>query len=353
MKKANLVLVIMMLLIGYKSLAEEGQPYAKEKKISNRFTVKQSDQLVIENSYGLVHVNTWDKNEITVDIVITTHASTELKAESMLDKIKINQVEVGGKGRICYKTEVKNIKSDNNEGFSINYTINMPKKNPLDVTNKFGDVYLDDFDGKLTLDVGYGALNVSHITSTDPNIKVAFGSATVSSVETGTFKISYSKLSIDKAGDITIKNSFGKSDIGTVNHLIADQQYGDLDVESVNELEGSVRFADLTVNKLLKSTDLDLKYCGKADFKSVAAGCNLMKIDAHFSSVYLSLASGANFNIDLSTSFGDMKNKQTGAIELTEVQKTEHSNNHHYKGKCGKGEGNMNIATQYGNIVFK
>ena len=342
-----------MLLITYKGTAEEGLPYTKEKKISNHFTVKQSDLLSIDNTYGLVHINTWDKNEITVDITITTHAKTEDKAEEMLSHISVKEGSNNGDGRISYKTTVKTVNAQNNEDFSINYTINMPRKNPIDVKNKFGDIYLGDFEGKLNLDLSYGALSASHISGIAPKIKVAFGSATIASIETGAIKVSYSKLSVDKAGDIVVANSFGKSDIGTVNHLEVDQQYGDIAIESVNQLNGGVHFANLEINKLSKSADLELKYCGKADFKSITASCDLIKIDAHFSSVYLDLAPGAGFNIDLSTSFGDMKNKSSNAIELTEMQKSEHSNTHRYKGKTGKGDGTMSIKAEYGNVVFK
>src|SRR6476661_8753086 len=58
----------------------------KSKRINKVFKVNATDKLDIENSFGKIHINTWDKNEITVEVVMIARANSEEKAQEILDK---------------------------------------------------------------------------------------------------------------------------------------------------------------------------------------------------------------------------------------------------------------------------
>jgi hypothetical protein len=61
----------------------------RARKISRSFKVKPSDQLSIENKFGKVHVNTWDRNEITVDITMIGRANDADRAQRIVDAIDV------------------------------------------------------------------------------------------------------------------------------------------------------------------------------------------------------------------------------------------------------------------------
>ena len=52
-------------------------------------------------------ISTWDKNEIQVDIEIGVNASTDEKAQQMMDEINVTDKQ-GGK-EISFKTEIGNM----------------------------------------------------------------------------------------------------------------------------------------------------------------------------------------------------------------------------------------------------
>src|SRR5581483_7968577 len=116
------------------------------------------DKLVIDNIYGHVHINTWDKNEITIDISVTAKARTEDEAQEVLDRISfvMSSSDEGGHKVFCKTVLGPQRHNISESSMEINYTINTPKRNPIDITNKYGDVYLGDFMGKMRMNVSYG-----------------------------------------------------------------------------------------------------------------------------------------------------------------------------------------------------
>lgn len=357
MKRVQLLFSIILLLLPAPGRSALAEGIKKEKKISGRFEVQTGDVLSIENRYGLVHINTWDKNEITVEVTITASAPKEERAAELLDKISVSQKSKENGHRITYKTVLANaFTNGKDESYSISYTVNMPKKIQLEVTNKFGDVYLDDFQGKLSMVVDYGALTCNKLTGADKQIEVKFGSAKISRIEIGSIKMSYSKLSIDKATDIILQNSFGKSEIDYVDRIVLEQKYGDVSIGTVYDMSGSVSFADIDVDKLETKADMDLKYCGRADFKNISHFAELIHAKAKFSNIILGLATDNSFNIDITIAYGEikgeLKNKTQYPIEYNSPSKPGHSSTHNFRGRTGKGDGHLIIESEYGNVVF-
>jgi hypothetical protein len=330
--------------------AQEG---VKEKKITKTFSVGENDRLSVENSYGKVHINTWDKKEISVEVKILALHKNDSKAQELLDRIKISDIRTSG--RISYKTIIStgNLVMNGKQSMSIDYTIYIPVGNPLSVVNKFGDVYLDDFSGELDLHVAYGALKAGKLSGVDKAIKVQFGSAVITSIESGRLDIQYSKLNIEKAQKIDVINMFGSTNITSVQNLKIDQRYGSMNVGTVAQMSGKIEFADFDVTKLLKSIDLTMKYCSRADFGLIGSGVELIRVNANFSSLYFKFDDSSNMNFNINTRFGEFKPYNSSRFTNYRKDKEGSTNGGAYSGSFGRGnEGAMVITLSYGNIYF-
>ena len=358
MKKVRIIIVMAALLMLQIPTAwgRSLELAEKEKKIHNQYTVQDLDKLSIDNIYGNVHVNTWDKNEVTVDVTITAKAKNEDAAQTMLDRVNIN-ISTNGDGghKIDYKTEIDEpLSKGKNSEITINYTINAPKKNALDIINKYGDVYLGDLAGKLRLMASYGAVDIQNLTGGDKIIKATFGKAMINSIEHGNLDISYANVSIDKAGDITLTNKFGNTDVTSGEKLAIDQKYGNVKLGSVSELSGTFDYGNLVIDDLQKSAYLSLKYCGKAELRSVGPNVNKIDMDAHYSDFECHFAEGANLSISMTTSYSNVKNAAfLKSAELSNVNHDPSIKSGRYEGKAGKGEGEMVIDAHYSNISFR
>ena len=86
------------------SMAHDGDNVEKKRTISKTYTVGPDDRLSVENSFGNVTVSTWDKNIIQVDVEIGVRASSDEKAQQMLDQISVTDHQGGQE--IEFKTDI-------------------------------------------------------------------------------------------------------------------------------------------------------------------------------------------------------------------------------------------------------
>ena len=148
-----------------------------EKKINRTFQVNSTITLRVDNQFGKVHIETWDKDQIDVEVVIRADMRNESRSQEFIDRVEIEISK--SSSLISLKTEYgKNTSSRNGESFSVDYTISMPVQNSLEVENKFGDIYLADLTGELDIDLKYGKMKGGKLTGKG-NIEVAFGGADI------------------------------------------------------------------------------------------------------------------------------------------------------------------------------
>ncbi len=349
MKIRIVVLIFSFIALYFAGYAGEGR-VTREKKLSRHYNVKPGDKLEIDNIYGQLHVNTWDKNEVTVDVTITCKAATDDRANSEIDRVNIRNSADDGK--IKYKTIIGGRGDGGNSSLKIDYMINAPKRIAADLTDKYGDIYLDDLDGNLKLDLAYGGLSARAINGNQASLHIEYSNGTIGFVKNGVLNVSYSNLSIEKAEDVNIRNDYGKLDIGQVQKLVLDQKSGNLQIDEVGTISGSITYTSFRIDRLSKGATLDLKYCGRADIGTLAPTVDNIFIDAAYSSVTLKPEAGDNFSIDARASYGDIINRSSLKQLQLEFQEKS-SQNVTYTGKMGNGAGRMHLTARYGNFTFK
>jgi hypothetical protein len=216
----TLAMILSLPLIGK---AAGGDDDVKKKRTINKsYPVTSEDKLEIENSFGDVVVSTWEKNEITVDIEIGVTASTEEKAQGLMDKIDVKEIHDGHIISLKTKIEHNNDNGDENgkhhgdgehkKSFYINYIIHMPAVNPMRLKNSFGKTTVPDFNGLITLISKFGSLEAGKLSKVD-EIDVEFGKAVIAEVSNGSVSFSYDQKSeIGKVnGNVKIKSEFSSN----------------------------------------------------------------------------------------------------------------------------------------------
>jgi len=92
-----------------------------------------------------------------------------------------------------------------------NYTINFPQSMSIDLTNKFGDIYINEVSGKARINLSYGSLDVNKLNNSDNLIDLKFcNSAKVRSIQGAVVNLKYSTLDIDYAGSLRLDSKYSK-----------------------------------------------------------------------------------------------------------------------------------------------
>lgn len=350
MKKTYLLkykLVTLCLLFALSALAGQDQ---KKKYVEKNYKVSATTKLKIENKFGKVEINSWEKSEFDIKVEIIGKGRNEDRAQRILDAIEIDITE--GSSEIVFETEIASSKNKNEEGFEINYTIYMPDSNPLDIKNSFGDVTMGDRENDLDINVSYGSMRVGNVAG-DAEIKLSFGSGSVGTVDDGEVTIKYSKFEIDGAGVIDLEQGFSDIEIGDVDDLELESKYGKVEIEKAGKIDADAHFSGFEIEELTGSIELDCSYLGNFQIEKLAKTFTLVDIDGKFGSYEIGLEEGMNADINAEFSFADMK--YSSDVDATFNYRVKESNKSTYKGKIGQGDPNkmIRIDSSYGNLRLK
>ncbi len=316
------------------------------KTIRENFQVTSSTELIVSNSFGRVHVENWDKNEIGVVIELIAESNNDQRAQELLDRIDIDIDE--GSSSIYLRTQLGNINSKNRDRIEVNYRISMPAGNPLDIQNKFGDIFTDDREGELSIDLSYGALKTGNLNSR-VDLEVAFGSADIGDIQRGDLNIKYSDVEIRDCEQMDVRQQFSDLEIGNVSELELDSKYGSVELGTVGEIEVDVQYSRFEIEELTGSIDMEARY---------VSGFEIEKVRKEFSEVIISGTFGA-YDIGLEEGLSaefygefDYSDLRASGVDIEFRRRIRDNNHSEYQGSIGGGNSSKRISvdSSYGDL---
>ena len=312
----NILFLISSFALVSPAYANEEPKVEKKKTYSKSYPVSSSEKISLSNQFGEMKIMTWEKNEVKLDASITAKADDDKRAQEILDKITIEDGK--GSGGVYFKTKLgkdqwedkdrdkeknkEGKKSHRNEGMEINYTVYLPAGNPLNAENQFGPMTVPDYRGDATITSKFGSL---------------------------------------KAGKI----SHGKS---------VTVEFGKADIEQLNGGKLTIKFSSGSVSKLSGDVDAVFEFCDKIKV-NIDNEVKDLDIKNSYSTLYLDLAKNFSGNYDISTSFGDFKNKTAFAIKEQGKEDDDRHGpkfDHKYSGTSGSGSTKVRIKSSFGEVVI-
>ena len=340
----NYLLIIVLIVSSSIARADS----EKRKSVNKSYKVSGSTIVHLTNSFGKMHVETWDKNEVKVDIEVIVRASNDDRAQNLLDKIRIDIDDGNPSGKLSFRTSINNNKSGRNTSFEINYDVSMPKANNVELKNSFGDLYLGDLSGDAEIDVQYGNMKTGRLTG-DSEVKLSFGSgfSEIDAMDEGELKVSYSKLSVEEIGILDVNSSFSTFETEKAKSIDLIAKYGEVEIGEIDVLEADVNFSGFGLGKVYKSLVLDIDYGGSLEI-GVNKSVELLDVNSSFGPVNIELDSDINGTIEVRTSFCNLRYDED-QIEFSKIIKDHTSSE--YEGKIGNGSGtSIKIVSKYGNV---
>ncbi|HTE01802.1 MAG TPA: hypothetical protein VK668_21080 [Mucilaginibacter sp.] len=303
------------------------------KSYSKSYAMDANDKLEISNKFGRVVVNTWNKNEVKVDVQIKAIASDDGAAQKMIDAISISDSKDGNV--VSFKTNFGN-NSNNNSIWNlfnnrndrhkaeVNYTIYMPSKNALEIDNRYGATELPDFDGQVEINSAYGSFSAKALPHSGNDIKVRYGSASIESLSSAEVNVSY----------------------------------GSLDLGSVDKLNSDVNYSSVKIGKIKTSGNIDARYAGGIQIDELDRNFTSFTANASYSSIKIGLNNATAADFDITVHYGGFDYNDL-PVEITRKTPADSERGFHptqnYKGHIGKGNAarTINISSRYGGVKFE
>lgn len=267
----KLLLFSVAIFLGQSLTAQE----KVSRQISKDFPMTNASELRLENKYGDINLYGWDQNKISIAIAITvTHRKKE-NAEDLLKRIKPILTNSGNLVNVTYKIAEKN------DGFftkyfnkanpfdfdrsniQIDYTIYMPKNAEIDVTNTFGDVFIEDWKGKLRANIEHGDLWINeNLSKADVDMK--YGKLRAKSMDYTAIRLKNGSLDMTDSKSLRINSSGSDMTINKVSSLEIYSSKDEVEIEEVGTVYGTLKFTNVAIRELQKDIDLTMKI---ADFR--------------------------------------------------------------------------------------
>tara|TARA_R110002050_G_scaffold244268_1_gene380921 strand:+ start:76438 stop:77481 length:1044 start_codon:yes stop_codon:yes gene_type:complete len=339
-KHKTIAALFSVLFFGLQVFAGGLEEYKKQYHES--FKVNSDVVLTVENKFGFVKIVTSETDHIIIDVTVKVEAKNQEKAQKLLDKIEI-ELEGNASNVSAITTIVKNA---NFKELAIDYTITMPVSGNVDITNKFGSLYLNELNGNSKLYVAYGSLDIGSLNSQENNITVKFGSGKVKYAQYLDYTTRYSAATIKRAKLLNMDNQYGAVTVGEVGRMSLTNAYGDVELGTIVELTIHTRFGDVDVEGVISSLDLDTQY-GDVDIDFISKDFETVIVDASFGDVDLAFQSGSNFTLESKASFGDI-NIPSGTIKQVDGS----GNTDTYNGKMfeGSSQSKVKVKMSYGDL---
>jgi hypothetical protein len=278
--------------------------FVRSRDISKTYPAS-GNTLKVVSQFGDVKINTWEKNEIKVDIHIEASSNIKELADATFEKIDVKDKHEGSV--ISFETifdkekEKKDFSCNNcSNTMEINYVVYMPSTNKLTIDNSFGSVSIPDYNGPVSLYNKYGSLEAGKMAKLE-KLEVEFGSA---------------HLKYLSNADVTFK------------------------------------YSSITIDNLSGSNEITMEFCGYSKI-NLDNDLSSLKLHDSYSTVHLRTAANFSASYDISTSYGSFIDKTGAGIKRTDKPGEYGPDlDKHYEGKSGSGAAKVTVTSSFGKVMI-
>lgn len=218
------LLLLVFLASGLQVAASE----MKERKETYSFEriIKPETLISFENKVGSLKVETWEKNSVKVDVIVSIDGEED-QVQTVLSYIKKMSFSQNG-DKVSFNTRFYKSMSGMIPGrftitlldgstaklykLDLSFVLTMPKDNPLYLVQAYENVTLPDLNGKITLDIYESNLVAGKL----PNCQMLtakYGKAEIDSVQNIVMTLYENKLVMRHAGDVTMDSKYSETEI--------------------------------------------------------------------------------------------------------------------------------------------
>ncbi len=333
------------------SATEVKKEYHREKTPTDNTT------LTVINKFGAVVTETWDQNNIVIDVTVKVEHSSEERARRLLEMITVKFTEEGedltAETIFSDSFSSTNWKGSNNN-FSINYNIKMPAWISLDISNKYGNTVVDEVAGLVRLNSKYGDLTVHKLSR--GNLKpmntliVAYGKATVDELGWAEINARYCGMfSVERAVALLIDSKYSKVSVDEVSSLVADSKYDGYSIDAANNIVVMGGYTDLKFGRVNKKLEVETKY-GNLSVEKIPADFESVTVKAGYCGVRLGIDPSACYMLDASSSYGSIRIDDARFSPERRIAGNTSTELAGKVGSCSDPSATVKINTSYGSV---
>ncbi|SEM11330.1 hypothetical protein SAMN04487910_4139 [Aquimarina amphilecti] len=267
----KLIILVLILFTGHYTNGQE----KLSKSIQKIYDFSNAGELQLENKYGNIIINGWDQNKAKVTIDITVSKKDKDDAKDLLGRIQpiLNTsddflsifLNIEEKSDSFFSKVFNRVNPfDFDKGnIQIDYHIYLPVNAEIQLTNKFGDIIINDWNGKLKTNLQHGDMWINNEIM-NANIELKFGKLHTKSITYGKIELKNSEFDHETSKNLRVISSGSTITIKQVDNLEIYSSKDKVSIETIDEIKGELEFTNIIIEKLKNTINLTMDV---ADFR--------------------------------------------------------------------------------------
>lgn len=324
----NILLALGVLLITIPLTSTDANAEKLNKTYNKEFSTEKGNQVTIENRFGQVNIENWDKNAVSITVEVTVEHNSADKAQKMLDAINVTIEKVGDEIKAVTEIDEKAFRissgfnfSSSSKEFSIDYNVKMPKDLNLDLYNKFGDAFINEITGHADIKIKYGNLKANRIFrgSEEPlsSLTLGYGDASIEEVDWMKLDIKYANLSITNGKALVLISKYSKISVENASSLVVESKYDGINIGNISNIVGESGYTTYKIGKIGKKLSITTRY-GDVKVQEVAPTLQELVYRGSYASLSAPIPASVSYQIDATASYGGLSYNSQAKVSRIE-----------------------------------
>lgn len=326
-------LPILLLLCLPAMIAVHAQSYSETRTYTRSFSAGRDVALEVTNKYGTIQVTNGRPDSILIRAEVVANSSNAQRMRKMLNGVSVNMAETSYSIRVQSDfnanpgflfEDLKNLTGKLipfENRLQINYFITVPRGITLKIVNMYGDVYLEDVMGSLSLDLSNGSLQTGYIQKVTL-MSLSFVNGTVAGVGSGKVSFSYSDLAIGESGNLDVTTRSSKIELAAVEELSVNSRRDKVFIGSLESITADSYFSDFSIESVSDEVILKSSY-GSFRAPALLKSLTLLSVNSQLTELYFGLESGFSAGVDIKTTSINTSLPATNSKLSTQVLSSE------------------------------
>ena len=319
--------------------------FVKEKSINKTYTTTSTAKVAIDNSYGNINVYLWNEDKIAIQIMIKVTGANETKVEKRLDDIDVNFT--ANQNTVRAETEINGStwNTNGNLSYEINYIVRIPKNGSINLTNKYGNIAVEQLNASSVIDLQYGNLNLGRFESKSNTFDLSYcNNSKIDFIDQLNLSSNYCDVTIDKNYGANLSGNYNSFQFQHVGNVVLDGNYTKLKSTTIQSFTCDGNYLTLNLGDIaaakISTNYSSIELNGTNKTKNIVIDCN-------YSKTKINCGLDFGFDFEISTNYGNLKEN----VGLKFTEKSEKTSSKNYSGtSIIAGNSKLKIESNYGNI---
>jgi len=352
--KSTLLLILVQILVISTAFAGSEE---FSKNLHKEYDADANTLLIIQNKFGDVDINNWDKNQVSIDVTITIDHHNEEKAKELIDFIDVKFSQSGSTIEAITEIDDKFSKwnsfsfGDNKKEFSIDYKINIPKNIKVDLSNKYGSVFINEITGHSKISVKYGNLKINKLSRENKKplneIYLAYSNGKIDECKWLNLTLKYSKLEIEGCKALIAVTKYSKLYVDKASSIVCESKYDEYRIGNIANFVTTSAYTDFDIDEITKKLEFDNRY-GNLNVDYVPKDFESIEIENEYGDIDIAIDMNASYNLKGSAKYADIDYPEEGRV--SRIKESSSLNVDGYVGTNGETKSKVHIITKYGSV---